>query len=214
MNANADSSGSSSPPGENGGDFDPMVANLFRVLERVTPPDVTELQVPVASSLDSAPRPSRSGFLLAVAACVGLVVVGIAALVALTNGDGANGADVVDVAGEAPAESDSNDDARTDDGTDADVTAPLVVDDAPTPDQPPARNPMMAKRPPTAADPSPTGPTARPATAPSSPCRPLTMIRPGARRPPRPPTSSARILKPTATPVRPRRSRFGARSPR
>ncbi len=106
------------------GDFDPMIADRFRVLDRITPPDVTRHPLAMAAPgrpVDSEPRGRRSGFLLAVAACLGALVLGIGALVAVNDGDGTDLVEQADEVGDNPIVADDADDT-------SDATVPLVVD--------------------------------------------------------------------------------------
>ena len=76
------------------GDYDPMIADRFRVLDRVTPPNVGGRTVVMAApggANGSDPSGRRSGFLVAVAASVAVLVVGFVAVVAATGGVGGGG---------------------------------------------------------------------------------------------------------------------------
>lgn len=85
------------------GDYDPMIADRFRVLDRVTPPDVGGRTMAMAAPGDtngSDPSGRRSGFLVAVAASVAVLAVGVVAVVAATGGVGGGG-QLTDETGEA-----------------------------------------------------------------------------------------------------------------
>ncbi len=114
------------------GDFDPVVAERFRVLERVTPPGATLKRMAVAPTGRRAFGPDWSGprtrFLTAVAACVGLLAVGAIAIVAANAGDETGD---VDVAGEAAEVDVAVTAGGTAGGVAADSSAPLVVEGDP-----------------------------------------------------------------------------------
>ncbi|MDH3302951.1 MAG: hypothetical protein OES24_20820 [Acidimicrobiia bacterium] len=107
------------------GDYDPKIADRFRVLERVTPPDIDRRTVvmaaPGSSNEPNASGP-RSGFLLAVAACVGVLMVGIVTLVAINGGSGDRPeTDLIEEAG------DGGENPVVADGA-SDTTAALIVE--------------------------------------------------------------------------------------
>jgi len=117
----SDSSNFSDSSEPQAGDHDPAIAERFRVLDRVTPPAVSRPPMAGATpgeSIESDPSGHRSGFLLAVAACVGVLVVGLAAMVAVNGGDDTDLTDLTEQAGEVPVATDES----------ADTTAPLVVE--------------------------------------------------------------------------------------
>lgn len=103
------------------GDYDPVVADRFRILDRITPPDVTaptmRMAVPGGSSGDE-PSGHRSGFLVAVAASFGVLMIGIVALVAATGGDGTESAEQDGDTPDVPVVADAASDTAT----------PLVVE--------------------------------------------------------------------------------------
>lgn len=100
------------------GDHDPVVADRFRLLDRVPTPDVTSPTTGLAGPNGADPSGRRSGFLLAVAACVGVLMVGIVALVAANAGDGNDVAEEVGEIGDVPVVADEA----------SDTAAPLVVE--------------------------------------------------------------------------------------
>ncbi len=75
-------------------DFDPVIAERFRLLDRVDAPDASAVATVTQSRHQPRPQPERPGrrspFLVAVAACVGLLVVGAGAILALNRSSQTN----------------------------------------------------------------------------------------------------------------------------
>ena len=103
-----------------GDDFDPVIAQQFQVLDRVTAPEPVAMPLAVASNAGqgSQDQGPRSGFLMAVAACVGILVMGVAGLVALNQGGETGLVEGADETGQVPVVADES----------PDTTAALVVE--------------------------------------------------------------------------------------